>query len=93
MMKAHITYVFTLTLLMSVTAAKANSCLDSCDIDQKSRSHLAIKSHFQSASPEMVSAFRYDRMNARENGKNGAHLRTWFNIFTLSPGCKYDHNY
>ncbi len=44
----------------------------SCDCEITSRSYLAIRPHFQSASPELISGFRSDRLHAKEDGSHGA---------------------
>ena len=55
-----------------------NCCLvdcipkSSCDYEITSRSYLSVRQPFQSASPEMVSAFRSERAHAREDGFGGA---------------------
>lgn len=55
-----------------------NCCLvdcvpkNSCDYEIASRSYLSLRQPFQSASPEMVSAFRSERTHAREDGFGGA---------------------
>jgi hypothetical protein len=64
--------LFAAVLLLSTVALNAALCYDSCDCEATSKTYLAVRPHFQSASPELVSAFRSDRMNAREDGKHGA---------------------
>ncbi len=44
----------------------------SCDCEITSRSYLAVRPHFQSASPELISGFRSDRLHAKEDGWHGA---------------------
>ena len=44
----------------------------SCDCEITSRSYLATRPLFQSASPEKVSGFRSDRLHAKEDGWHGA---------------------
>ncbi len=45
---------------------------NSCDCEITSRSYLAVRPLFQSASPEMISGFRSDRLHAKEDGWHGA---------------------
>ena len=45
---------------------------NSCDCEITSRSYLAVRPHFQSASPELISGFRSDRLHAKEDGWHGA---------------------
>lgn len=45
---------------------------NSCDYEITSRSFLALRPNFQSASPEMISGFRSNRLHAREDGRHGA---------------------
>ncbi len=45
---------------------------DSCDCEITSRSYLAVRPLFQSASPEMISGFRSDRLHSKEDGWHGA---------------------
>ncbi|MCX5925560.1 MAG: hypothetical protein NT124_04690 [Candidatus Dependentiae bacterium] len=47
---------------------KANSC----DCDNTGKSYFSVRPQFQSASPELISAFREDRLHARKEGKGGA---------------------
>ena len=44
-------------------------CNESCDFADTSKSYLNVRPQGQSASPELVSAFRYDRIDLKENGK------------------------
>jgi hypothetical protein len=39
---------------------------------ETSKSYLAIPPNFQSQQPELISAFRHDRIHAREEGRHGA---------------------
>jgi len=64
--------LFAAMLLVLPAVLNAVLCYDSCDCEATSKTYLAVRPHFQSASPELVSAFRSDRMNAREDGKHGA---------------------
>lgn len=56
----------------------SNCCLvdcipdSSCDREITSRSYFSVRPPFQSASPEMVSAFRSERTHAKEDGFGGA---------------------
>ena len=71
-MNRYLTRILSLAFLTIAVTTKGVGCLDSCDYEANSRSYLAVRPHFQSASPEMVSAFRYDRTHARESGKHSA---------------------
>ncbi len=44
----------------------------SCDCEITSRSYLSVRPHFQSASPELISGFRSDRLHSNEDGWHGA---------------------
>lgn len=50
---------------------QANCNDESCDFANTSKSYLNVRPQGQSVSPELVSAFRYDRMTAKENGRHG----------------------
>src|SRR5688572_21087411 len=69
-----------LLLLSSVTAqiAAGSGCCrtecppdNSCDVEYTSRSYLFVRPAFLSASPEMISGFRSDRLHFREDGLHG----------------------
>jgi len=65
----NIKKILTPMLLLSMgTQLYANND-SSCDCNPYSRSYLATKPYFMSASPERVSAFRDERIHARENGR------------------------
>lgn len=72
-MKRHLfLLVIGASVFSSLTVQASGSCADSCDTEINSRSYLAIRPPFQSVSPEMVSAFRNDRVHASEEGKGSA---------------------
>jgi hypothetical protein len=73
-MKRYLLLLLTIgaSILPSITIQANGSCADSCDTEINSRSYIAIRPPFQSVSPEMVSAFRNDRLHAAEDGKGGA---------------------
>ena len=67
-----------LLLLSSATAQIAADCCrtecppdNSCDVEYTSRSFLATRPAFLSASPEMISGFRSDRLHFRQDGLHG----------------------
>ncbi len=57
---------------ISSYAAISKECPDSCDCEVSSRSYFQTRPHFQSASPELMAAFRDDILHAREDGYQGA---------------------
>lgn len=69
-MKRLLSVVLIMSIACNAALAK-NSCADSCDFEETSQTFLAIHPHFQSSSPEMVSAFRDDRLHVREDGRHG----------------------
>jgi len=72
-MKRYLLPLFVIVInFLSTITMHASVCADSCDTEVNSRSYVAVQPPFQSASPEMVSAFRDDRLHANEDGKHGA---------------------
>ncbi len=69
-MTRSVLIMLVLSTISSIALAK-RSCTDSCDFKATSKSFLSIHPPFQSNSPEMVSAFRDDRMHIRKDGKHG----------------------
>ena len=72
-------FVYSLLLLLFGSSLLATDCCrtecspdSSCDCEITSRSYLAVRPHFQSASPELISGFRSDRLHAKEDGWHGA---------------------
>lgn len=69
---------FLVLLLVLVSGSLLADCCrtecsvdSSCDCEITSRSYLAVRPLFQSASPEKVSGFRSDRLHAKEDGWHG----------------------
>ena len=70
-------YILMLLLTLVSGSLLADCCRtectvdNSCDCEITSRSYLAVRPLFQSASPEKVSGFRSDRLHAKEDGWHG----------------------
>ncbi|HLW72990.1 MAG TPA: hypothetical protein VKR54_02995, partial [Candidatus Babeliales bacterium] len=61
-----------LSLTVMVIPLYADSCSDSSRLEATSKTTLSLHPLFVSQSPEMVSGFRNDRNQTRENGWGGA---------------------
>ncbi len=61
-----------LSLFICIPQIYARCIADSCECAPGGKSYLATRPHFQSASPEMVSAFRYDFIHSGKDGIGGA---------------------
>lgn len=77
--------LFIALLLISTVSQVYASKNSSCDCNPFSRSYLAVKPYFLSASPERVAAFRDERANARENGKGIALQVVLFGARSTDP--------
>jgi hypothetical protein len=64
-------YIVLCALMIGVVSMRATD-LDSCDTEVTSRTYMSMVQPFQSNSPELVSGFRSDRTEAREDGWHGA---------------------
>lgn len=75
MLKKQIYILASILLLLSfslIMRAKSSECkMNSCDCDNSGKSFFAPRPQFQSASPELISAFREDRLHARKDGIGG----------------------
>lgn len=74
-MKKQLFFYITLAAIASLLITKADNCNnrnDSCDTEITSRSYMSVRPQFQSVSPELISAFREERLHAREDGRGGA---------------------
>lgn len=69
-------YIYILVLIgLLYQSALGNCCLSSCDCQETSHSYLAIRPHFQSASPELVSAVTIPQSLYNKHPNN--HLVQW----------------
>ena len=59
------------TALYNVSSA-TSTCASNCACAHTSQSFFSVRPPFQEASPELVSAFNYERYHARRNGIGGA---------------------
>lgn len=65
-------YIVRLLCCVMIPAALLQAdCNESCDYAHSSKSYLNVRPQGQSHSPELLSAFRYDRINAKHDGRNG----------------------
>ncbi len=71
-MKKLLLLSLVLASVMVASIQANNRPCDSCDCEISSRSYLSVSPLFRSASPEMISGFRNDRVHAREDGWHGA---------------------
>lgn len=62
----------TITSLSIIKTDNCNSRNDSANTEITSRSYMSVRPQFQSVSPELLTAFREDRLHAREDGWQGA---------------------
>ncbi len=74
MKRFNLIYFLFASVMSFTLLAQQNPCCrttectpeDSCDCEYTSRTFLALRQDFQSASPEMISGFRSDRLHAAE---------------------------
>ena len=72
MIKKYLSFLLIISTITSALYARDCGPCTSCDCEVSSRSYLSVRPLFQSASPEMTSAFRYDRPHVKDDGCESA---------------------
>jgi hypothetical protein len=82
-MKQSVKYAILLALVS--LKALAIPCLDSCDCESTSKSHLAVRPLFESHSPIQRAAFRAERLHACHEGHRAAGQFVVYGSKTTNP--------